>query len=379
VRLAGAGLLVLALLATRHLRLDPSLSRLRPADSPAARVQDEIAARFARDTGGAVLMRGADAEAALAQGEAVAARLRQWRDAGDIASLQSVDGLLPSLAMQRQRVSAWNALPRAAAAQQLETALHTAGFAAAPFAPALQDLAAPHEALLRPGDAALAPLAPVIDRQLRIRANDALVAAYLEPAPAQGNPHGDWPALAARIQRELPGVAVAARALLESTLRGVLQRELLLFIGLSTLANFVLLYLVLRRIDAAIAALTPDLIIVAVVFGLMALSGVPVDPINLIVTPLILGIGVDNCVYVTALTRQRGSVDGAVRIAGRAIVVSSLTTIVGFGFLAFSAYPPLATMGRLVALGLSLSLIATFGLLPALLPAAEATSSTARR
>ncbi|MEO8603684.1 MAG: MMPL family transporter [bacterium] len=371
VRLATAALAVLAMWAARHLDIDPSLLRLRPGDSPALHVQEEIAQRFARDASGAVLVRGADAEAALVAGEQVAARLRTWRDAGTVAEVQSLDGLLPSVATQRQRLARWDALPRAAAARQLEIALGAAGFAAAPFAPALQSLATPHDALLRPGDAALVPLTAIIDRQLRVRPDAALVAAYVEPTATDAQPRGDWPRLAARLRAELPGVMVASRALLEDTLHGVLRHELLLFVGLATLANLVLLLLVLRGVRPALAALTPDLIVVAVLFGLMAAAGVPVDPINLVVTPLILGIGVDNCVYVTALTRQLGSVGGAVRVAGRAIIVSSLTTIVGFGFLAFSTYPALAAMGRLVALGLTISLIATFGLLPTLLPRRE--------
>jgi predicted RND superfamily exporter protein len=73
-------------------------------------------------------------------------------------------------------------------------------------------------------------------------------------------------------------------------------------------------------------------------------------------------------VYLLAIGRQCGSIDAAVRSLGRALTVTSLTTIAGFGFLGLSAYPPLATLGRLMALGLVLSLIATFGVLPALAP-----------
>jgi len=273
--------------------------------------------------------------------------------------------------MQRERLARWNALPRDAAARQLDAAARAQGFALAPLAPALQRLAAPHTAIVSQGDAALAPLEALIDRHLTLRPDGALVAAYLEPAPGT-----DWPQLAARVHAELPGVAVAARALLEDTLRGVLRRELLLFAGLAGLANLALLWLVLRDLRTAVAVLTPVLVAVAVVFGAMGAIGVPIDPINLVVTPLILGIGVDNCVYVAAAARQRGGIAPALRSAGRAIVVTSLTTIAGFGFLAFSAYPPLATMGRLVAFGLTLSLLATIVLLPALLPSPREGIST---
>jgi predicted RND superfamily exporter protein len=363
VRLTVLVLTAGAALAATRLYLDPSLNRLRPADSPALRVQEELSQRFTRSATGALLVRGADADTALAAGERVAARLREWRREGAVERVQSVDALLPSGVVQRDRLALWNQLPREAAAQTLRDELRKQGFALPPFEPALERLAAPQTAIVRRGDPALDPIAPLIDRHLRLRADGAGAAIYVEPKA-----EGGWPALADRVHRELPEAAVAARALLEDTLHGVLQRELLLFVGLSTLANLLLLLAVLRDGATAIAVLIPDLAVIVVLFGLMGVAGVPVDPINLVVTPLVLGIGVDNCVYVATLTRQFGSVGAALRVAGRAIAVTSSTTIIGFGVLGFSTYPPLATMGRLVALGLTISLVATILLLPALLP-----------
>ena len=96
-------------------------------------------------------------------------------------------------------------------------------------------------------------------------------------------------------------------------------------------------------------------------------TGMAVDPVNLVVTPLLLGIGVDNGVYVVSATREIGDVGAAVRLCGRAICLTSGTTIAGFGFLALSTYPPLAALGALMALGLTLALAATIFVLPALI------------
>ena len=97
----------------------------------------------------------------------------------------------------------------------------------------------------------------------------------------------------------------------------------------------------------------------------MAATGMAVDPVNLIVTPLLLGIGVDNGAYVTTATREYGDVGTALRLRGRAICLTSSTTIVGFGVLALSTYPPLATLGTLMAIGLSLALAASILVHPA--------------
>ena len=96
------------------------------------------------------------------------------------------------------------------------------------------------------------------------------------------------------------------------------------------------------------------------------------DPINLIIVPLILAIGIDDGVYIVVGARKLEDIAATVRTAGRALVVTSMTTIVGFGFLGSSRYPPLATMGLLVALGVFLCLIGSIILLPVLLARTEA-------
>jgi predicted RND superfamily exporter protein len=199
-----------------------------------------------------------------------------------------------------------------------------------------------------------------------------MVAVYAEPAPGIG-----WTAIATRLRADLPDlqVAVAARPLLEDTLRAVLHRELLGFIALAVAANMLLLVLVLRSLRDGTAVLAPVLLVVVAVFAVMRATGMAVDPINLVVTPLLLGIGVDNGVYVVSAARELGGVGAALRACGRAICLTSFTTIAGFGFLALSTYPPLAALGGLMALGLLLALAATIVVLPALMTAPRATAA----
>ncbi|MBX3024712.1 MMPL family transporter [bacterium] len=364
------GILVLVaiggVLGALRVPLDPSLRRLRPTDSPALRVQEEIAARFTRsDRAGAVLVAGADTEAALVAGEAVAARLRAYRDEGVLANPQTIDALLPSAAVQRRRLAAYDALPRDAALAALDPALRAAGFDPARFAGFKAAFAAPRDEIVTLATPALAPFAPVIERHVREHAGGAaMVASYAEPAAGH-----DWSAIATRLRADLPDLplAVAARSLLEERLRGVLERELLAFIALAVVANFALLALALGDLRDAAAVLAPVLLVVVAVFALMAAGGMAVDPVNLVVTPLLLGIGVDNGVYVLNASRELGGAGPAVRSCGRAICVTSGTTIAGFGVLALSTYPPLAALGSLMVVGLALALAAAIVALPALM------------
>jgi hypothetical protein len=367
VRAAAMGLTALCAFAAARVSLDPSLQRLRPADSPALRVQEEIAARFARpDRGGAVLVRGATTEEALVAGERVAGRLRAWQESGLLATVQGIDALLPSAATQRARLAEYDALPRVAALRTLDEALRAQGFRPERFAEFTTAFAAPRAAIVTLDTPALAPFASVIERHVRHRPDHTMVAVYAEPAPGIG-----WTAIATRLRAALPDlqVAVAARPLLEDTLRAVLQRELLGFIALAVVANMLLLALVLRSVRDGAAVLAPVLLVVLAVVAVMWATGMAVDPINLVVTPLLLGIGVDDGVYVVGAARELGGVGAALRACGRAICLTSFSTIAGFGFLALSTYPPLAALGGLMAVGLLLALAATIVVLPALLRA----------
>jgi len=361
--LIAAGLLGVAAL---RVQLDPSLNKLRPADSAALRVQDEIAARFTGEgSSGAVLVRRASLEAALVDGERVAAVLRGERDRGLLQTVQSVDAVLPSEQTQRARLARYEALPRAAAVEHLRGSLERQGFKVERFSGFLDAFAAPRDAVVRLGDPALQPLGFVIGRFVRQRGDASIVTAYVTPGE-----NVEWPAVAEGLRAtlgDLP-VIIAARPLLEFELGRVLRHELALFLVLAFLGNLVLLLAIVRDVRTSLAVLAPVLVVVVALFAGMWATGVPIDPINLIIPPLIVGIGVDNGVYLAAAVRQRGSIAAAVRTVGRAITMTSLTTVAGFGFLAFSTYPPLSTLGRLMAIGLLLCLAGTILVLPALLP-----------
>ena len=56
---------------------------------------------------------------------------------------------------------------------------------------------------------------------------------------------------------------------------------------------------------------------------------------------------------------------------GRAILFASLTTIASFGNLAFAVHVGMATMGRLLTMGMVCVLVSTLVVLPALLSTPE--------
>jgi hypothetical protein len=143
-------------------------------------------------------------------------------------------------------------------------------------------------------------------------------------------------------------------------------QELAVFAALALAGNFVLLLATFGRVSDAVVILAPVVWAVAALLAGMHWLGLALDPVNLIVPTLILGLGVDYGAYLVAGAREHRGISAAMRASGRALVVTGFTTVAGFGFLALSRYPALSGMGSLAAAGLLLALIASVALTPAL-------------
>ncbi len=106
--------------------------------------------------------------------------------------------------------------------------------------------------------------------------------------------------------------------------------------------------------------------------GLMYLVGMKYNFNNLIAVPIILGIGIDDGVH--ALHRFRTEVSAGTkrifdsfRFVGRAILLTSLTTMIGFGSIALYEHRGMASFGQALFMGVGACFIATVFVLPAVL------------
>jgi hypothetical protein len=90
--------------------------------------------------------------------------------------------------------------------------------------------------------------------------------------------------------------------------------------------------------------------------------------INMIAFPLIIGIGVDNGVHFLHRFLQEGpgGMERAVTSVGRAILMTSLTTMIGFGSLMLYLMRGMASLGLVLFIGVGACFLVTITLLPAL-------------
>jgi len=111
------------------------------------------------------------------------------------------------------------------------------------------------------------------------------------------------------------------------------------------------------------------LIGVGLIAGLSMAALVVFHFLNYIAIPIQFGIGVDYSVnlYSRFLQEGKGSIVRVLRTTGGAVMITSLTTIIGYGALWFSLNGAINTFGTLANLGEVTCLMAAIFILPAYL------------
>jgi hypothetical protein len=107
----------------------------------------------------------------------------------------------------------------------------------------------------------------------------------------------------------------------------------------------------------------------------MVLFGLQFNFANIIVLPLLLGLGVSSGIHL--VLRQREEKESARVFASSTpdgVLFSGLTTIAAFGSLMLSGHRGMTSMGLLLTIAISITLIATLVVLPSLMALAASLS-----
>ena len=101
----------------------------------------------------------------------------------------------------------------------------------------------------------------------------------------------------------------------------------------------------------------------------MALVDLQLNMANLIILPLFLGIAVDNGIHMVhrMLETPEAATSPLAHSTGKAIVLTSLTTMVGFGSLLVAKHTGIFSLGMLSTLAVGCSLAATLVAFPLIL------------
>jgi predicted exporter len=167
--------------------------------------------------------------------------------------------------------------------------------------------------------------------------------------------------------RELSGGArVTGLPIYYHHLLEILKRDAV-GVGFTALAAAIaVLWIGFRTPLAAVASLLPSACALVWLLGFMALVGMPLNVLNVMAIPLIVGLGVDDGVHLVHRRLRGGSGSLVIQPIAGAVLLTTVTTVAGFISLVAAENPALRSMGYVGALGLLSAMALTIWVLPAI-------------
>jgi predicted RND superfamily exporter protein len=148
--------------------------------------------------------------------------------------------------------------------------------------------------------------------------------------------------------------------------RGYIRAALWAFLVIA-----IMVYGDLRSPLATALTLMPTVVGTTWMVGAMVLSGLRFNPANILVLPLIVGIGVAYGIYIVRRYREDGEATFYGKSTGRAVMLSALTAVIAFASLLIGAHRGIRSLGLVMSIGVVACLLASLALLPALLEIAR--------
>ena len=159
-----------------------------------------------------------------------------------------------------------------------------------------------------------------------------------------------------RVDENATGMPPVFRALIE-----IIGKDGRNAILLTLVVVFFVLWLDYGKPGHALMAMIPLTIGVFWMVGLMGLFGIKLTVVSIMGLPMIIGIGVDDGVHIM----HRWRIEGKKKVAqvfsstGKAILLTSATTMLAFGSLVFSVWPGFASLGIAMFIGVGACFLST--------------------
>jgi len=369
ITLSILSLLVLGGLAF-SVRFDGELKNLQPRHSEAFLAQEKIEKHLSLAPKQLlVAVEGKDLQQVLertARVESVAGRLQHE---GQIAAWSSLGRIINSpsdqqAVMERMRAELRGLNP----AQQLTAGLERNGFSREPFENYITAAGRISNPLPVSSAEALAglaasPLKGLLERHLIKDASGYHALVYLHYKDADFNQQG--------FLSELAGIDPAARTssvdLISDQLSAAVKKSFIWGFALGGLVVIFMLVVHFESLAGIFYAMFPVLAGGLAMLGSMSVSGMGLNFMNSMVLVTIVGMGSDYGLHIRHRIAVADPAQQELRYiqSSRAVLLSALTTIAGFGSLALADYPALASIGWATNFGIGFTALFAMLTLPA--------------
>ncbi|MBK8011873.1 MAG: MMPL family transporter [Deltaproteobacteria bacterium] len=130
---------------------------------------------------------------------------------------------------------------------------------------------------------------------------------------------------------------------------------------------FITSWLLIGRLKDAALALLPAFVTMLLTLGLLPLTPIHLNYLNIVMIPVLFGIAVDGGAHIMTRMRTGTPLDEIVAETGRSIAGALLTTAFGFGALLLADHKGLRSLAEFSLFGLAVNLMACLVFMPALL------------
>jgi uncharacterized protein len=346
-----------------------SLVAVRPQKLPALQVENRVFELFGgKSQPWIILVADADRDRALARADTLAETLAT--DVGNVERVDALTSVLPALETQRARLTERDALDLPAKAKELEAALEEKGFAVARFSDFLDAMKKPPSTVVEIDEALSGSIGVIASRYLAAEGGETLVALHVHLTAREGARE----ALLSLVHSTDAGASVTGYARLEADLHDALARDFPRIGAVAAVLVLVLLVISLRNVRDVALALAVLATGMGALLGLIGVLKVPLHIYSALVIPVLLGISVDEAMFLLHHSREaeaRGGAEGVdvVRATlekeATPVVTTALTTSAGLVSLTFAQYEGLRDLGRVGAVGNLANLVVALLLVPA--------------
>ena len=171
----------------------------------------------------------------------------------------------------------------------------------------------------------------------------------------------------------LPAESYFGMPLVAQKLEDYMKRDFYLSTGIAVGLILIVLWISLRGWMRALLAAAPLALGYIWMLGGMRLMAIDFNFLSITISPLLIGIGVDNGIHILHRVMEErqldpdGAIERGASTTAVAVIVTSLTTMLVFGSLVIARTPGLRLLGISALLGIGFSLVFALLFLPAAL------------
>ncbi|UCD91099.1 MAG: MMPL family transporter [Desulfobacterales bacterium] len=378
VSACAVGLLVFA---STKITFDDNLKHFRSADNETLRMQDQVTGWLQGSTAAVLLVaKGTSEDKVMATSYSILSALEDLVDTGMIAGVKSIGQYFPLPLQQRKNIAFVQQHPDVFDAKRIQKvfnkALEENGFAVLPgynhYFEKLSKAFSLNEAIL-PSTLHPTDLGKILKPFVYRRGEYFKTVTYIQPTVDLWA-RADTVRFKKMIINTLEAKRItsdhydlAGSQLLTGDLKDLIISNLESALWLAGISVVLVLILYYRNLKFFFLSLVPLIAGLIAVSGIMVIFSLDFNFLNVMVLPMIIGIGIDDGVHLVNTYDQSYPADmlEALSKTGRAVVLTSLTTLVGFGSITLSHYPGLRSMGYVAVIGIAACLLASVIVMPA--------------